>query len=122
VDSDVTPGASYQYRVGIVENGAEKLFGDASVTVPRFDLEIASVAPNPAYRDLWVSFTLPVATPATLRLIDVAGREVRRREVGTTVGPQRVNLAEGHVLPMGVYAVQLTQGARTVTTRVSVVR
>jgi len=42
--------------------------------------------------------------------------------VGATAGPQRVNLAEGSVLPMGVYAVQLTQGARTVTTRVSVVR
>jgi hypothetical protein len=122
VDSDVAPGASYQYRVGIVENGAEKFFGDASVAVPRFDLEIASVAPNPAYRDLWVAFTLPVAAPATLRLIDVAGREVRRHAVGATAGPQRVNLAEGSVLPMGVYAVQLTQGARTVTARVSVVR
>jgi hypothetical protein len=122
VDRDVAPGARYQYRVGIVEGGVEKLFGEASVTVPKFALEIASVAPNPAYRDLWVSFTLPVAEPATLRLIDVAGREVRRQDVAAAAGPQRVNLAAGPTLPMGVYAVQLTQGARTVTARVSVVR
>jgi len=122
VDRDVAPGARYQYRVGIVEAGQEKLFGEAWVSIPRYTLEIASVAPNPAYRDLWVSFTLPRAEPATLRLIDVAGREVRKHDVPAAAGPQRVNLAEGRMLPMGVYAVQLTQGTRTVTTRVSVVR
>jgi len=122
VDRDVAPGARYQYRVGIVEAGQEKLFGEAWVSIPRYTLEIASVAPNPAYRDLWVSFTLPKAEPATLRLIDVAGREVRKHDVPAAAGPQRVNLAEGRILPMGVYAVQLTQGERTVTTRVSVVR
>jgi hypothetical protein len=122
VDRDVAPGARYQYRVGIVEAGQEKIFGEAWVSIPRYTLEIASVAPNPAYRDLWVSFTLPKAEPATLRLIDVAGREVRKHDVPAAAGPQRVNLAGGRILPMGVYAVQLTQGARTVTTRVSVVR
>jgi hypothetical protein len=59
-----------------------------------------------------VSFALPSAAPATLRLIDIAGREVRSREVAAVAGPQRVNLAEGGLLPMGIYAVKLTQGGR----------
>src|SRR5439155_2312119 len=80
-DRAVHPGARFQYRVGIVEGGVEKFFGETWVDVPSYALAIASVAPNPAPRDLWVSFTLPRAAPATLRLIDVAGREVRRREV-----------------------------------------
>jgi hypothetical protein len=122
VDNTVTAGSSYQYRIGILEGGTESFFGEASVSVPNLVLAIASVAPNPAARDLWVSFTLPSAVPATLRLIDVAGREVRSREVGAAAGPQRINLAEGGVLPMGIYAVKLTQGGRSVTARVSVVR
>ena len=122
VDNTVTAGSRYQYRIGILEGGTESFFGEASVTVPTLALAIASVAPNPASRDLWVSFTLPSAAPATLRLIDIAGREVRSREVGASAGPQRINLAEGGVLPMGIYAVKLTQGGRSVTARVSVVR
>ena len=90
--------------------------------MPSYALAIASVAPNPAPRDLWVSFTLPRAAPATLRLIDVAGREVRRREVEAVAGPQRLNLAEGVRLPAGIYAVKLTQGEHSVTARASVVR
>jgi len=122
VDNTVTAGSRYQYRIGVVESGTESFYGEASVTVPTLALAIASVAPNPASRDLWVAFTLPSAAPATLRLIDIAGREVRSREVGASAGPQRVNLAEGAVLPMGIYAVKLTQGGRSVSTRVSVVR
>ena len=121
-DRAVHPGARFQYRVGIVEGGVEKFFGETWVDVPSYALAIASVAPNPAPRDLWVSFTLPRAAPATLRLIDVAGREVRRREVEAVAGPQRLNLAEGVRLPAGIYAVKLTQGEHSVTARASVVR
>jgi hypothetical protein len=121
-DNDVAPGARYQYRVGIVESGTETFYAETWVTVPRYVLAIQSIAPNPAVRDMWVSFTLPTASPATLRLIDVAGREVRRRGLGSVAGPQRVNLAEGSALPMGVYQIKLTQGAHSVSTRASFVR
>ena len=121
-DDAVMPGSRFQYRLGIVEHGTESFYGETWVEVPSYVLAIASVAPNPAARDLWVSFTLPRATPATLRLIDVAGREVRRRDVGTAAGPQRLNLAEGSLLPAGIYEVKLTQGDRSVTARASVVR
>jgi hypothetical protein len=121
-DEAVTPGARYGYRVGVVEGGVESYFGEAWVQVPAAVFEISSVAPNPASRDLWVSFSLPSAAPATLRLIDVAGRSVRTREMSAAAGPQRVNLGDGVPLPAGVYVVKLTQGGRSVSARVSVVR
>jgi hypothetical protein len=121
-DEAVRPGARYDYRLGILESGVESYYGEARVDVPGATLALSSITPNPAARDLWVSFALPSAAPATLRLIDVAGREVRSREVGAVAGPQRVNLAEGGPLPMGIYAVKLTQGSRSVSARVSVVR
>jgi hypothetical protein len=121
-DRAVAPGDRLGYRIGVLEGGAESFHGEAWVEVPRYGLTLSPVAPNPVARDLWVSFSLPRAAPATLRLIDVAGREVRSRELGSLVGPQRVNLGEGAVLPMGVYVVRLTQGGTSVSTRVSVVR
>jgi hypothetical protein len=121
-DQAVTPGERYQYQIGVVEGGVETTYGQVWVDVPRLAFALSSIGPNPASRDLWVSFSLPSAAPATLRLIDVAGRAVRTREVGSAAGPQRVNLMEGERLPMGVYVVRLTQGGRTVSARVSVVR
>jgi hypothetical protein len=122
VDPDVTPGARYQYRLGIVEGGVESFFGEAWVDVPLRRLALSAIAPNPTARDLWVSFVLPTSAPATLRLYDVAGREVRSRDVGGAAGVRPVNLGEGGLLPMGVYVVRLTQGGKTVSARVSVVR
>jgi hypothetical protein len=111
-DDAVRPGARYDYRLGILEGGVESFYGEVWVDVPGAALALSSITPNPAARDLWVSFALPSAAPATLRLIDIAGREVRSREVAAVAGPQRVNLAEGGLLPMGIYAVKLTQGGR----------
>jgi hypothetical protein len=122
LDSEVTPGARYQYRLGIVEGGVESFFGEAWVDVPLRRLALSAIAPNPTARDLWVSFVLPTSAPATLRLYDVAGREVRSRDVGGAAGVRPVNLGEGGLLPMGVYVVRLTQGGKTVSARVSVVR
>ena len=121
-DDDVAPGARYGYRIGVVENGVEGFYGEGWVSVPRAALAISAIAPNPATRDLWVSFSLPGTAPATLSLIDVAGRSVRTRQVSAPAGEQRVNLGEGERLPMGVYVVKLTQGGRSVSARVSVVR
>jgi hypothetical protein len=121
-DDAVRPGARYGYRLGILEGGIESFFGEAWVDVPGATLALSSITPNPSGHDLWVSFALPSAAPATLRLIDVAGREVRSREVAAVAGPQRANLAEGGALPTGIYVVKLTQGGRSVSARVSVVR
>jgi hypothetical protein len=121
-DDDVTPGTRYGYRIGVVEDGVEGFYGEGWVTVPRSALAISSIAPNPSARDLWVSFSLPGTAPATISLIDIAGRSLRTRAVSAPAGEARVNLGDGERLPMGVYVVKLTQGDRSVSARVSVVR
>ena len=65
-----------------------------------------------------VSLSLPTSDPATLELIDVAGRRWLGREVGGLgAGMQRVELAPGQV-PAGVYFLRLQQRGRVAMTRV----
>ena len=68
-----------------------------------------------------VHFTLASAEPATLELIDVAGRRLLGRAVGLLgAGRQAVDLSQGRRLPPGVYLVRLTQGANARVVRAAV--
>ncbi len=123
-DTSVSPGRTYDYRLAFAGSSGPTYSAEAEVKVPAgVAFALHSPQPNPAVRDLWVGFSLPTAERATLALIDIAGREVASRDVGGLgAGEHRVNLAEGKQLPAGVYLVRLQQGARTLTTRASVVR
>jgi len=124
VDVTVSAGRTYDYRLAFSGSAGPVYSSQAEITVPAgAALALRSPQPNPAVNDLWIGFSLPSAERATLSLIDIAGREVERRDVGGLgAGDHRVNLAEGRQLPAGVYIVKLQQGARTLTTRASVVR
>ncbi|MBI1798946.1 MAG: T9SS type A sorting domain-containing protein [Candidatus Eisenbacteria bacterium] len=123
-DDAVTPGATYHYRLGVISDGAEKFVGEVEVAVPlvpRFALE--RVWPNPAGRVLHVAFSLESNAGATLSLSDVAGRRVREREVGTLgAGRHVLDFSREGTLPSGLYLMRLTQGSRSLTARVAVVR
>ncbi len=122
VDSDVVPGERYGYRLGVLEDGAERFFGEVFLDVPQaLEFALEGVRPNPAARDFWVSFSLASDAPATLSLLDIAGRKVREVPVGGA-GRRLVNLGRGEPLPAGIYIVRLSQGDRALATRVSVVR
>ena len=84
---------------------------------------LKGVSPNPTTSALRVTFGLPSSRPASLALFDVSGRKLLAREVGG-LGPglHTVSLSERAILPAGVYVVRLTQGGRSLTTRVAVVR
>jgi hypothetical protein len=89
----------------------------------RIDFALEGLVPNPAVAELNVAFSLPQARPATLMLLDVSGRELTAREVGS-LGPGRhlVRLdAAGHT-PPGIYWLRLTQGGRSLVRRGVVVR
>jgi hypothetical protein len=124
VDQDVKPGKRYSYRLGVRDGATEIFLGEVTVVVPsRFALRIDSVRPNPTDRDVWVSFTLPENSHATLSMWDVAGRRVRVREVGTLgLGRHVLDLTAGEPLAAGVYLVRLEQAGRVAVGRVSVVR
>ena len=123
-DTRVTAGARYGYRLGVRGNGGEAFFAETWVDVPRaLELSLQGARPNPALRELWVSFALPTAAPATLSLFDLAGRRVRVRDVGSMgAGEHRVRLDEGGSLAAGIYVVRLAQAARTLTRQVTVIR
>ena len=74
-------------------------------------------APGAARGALAVAFSLPDGSAAALELVDIAGRRIARREVGSLgAGRHRLELADA--LPSGVYLVRLRQGphARTLKT------
>ncbi len=124
VDNDVSPGVRYTYRLGVREGNFERYMGQVSVIAPSLQkLRIEAVRPNPTVREVWVSFTLPKAGAARLSLVDITGRRVREREVGSLgQGKHLLDLGTGPELPAGVYVVRLEQGDRVETARVSVVR
>lgn len=123
-DTDVTPGEQLEYRLAVPDNGGTAYLGLVTVLVPHgLTLALAGARPNPAQRELAVSFTIPTAAPATLALLDVSGRLVRSIDVGALgAGAHTVDLGSGASLAPGMYVIRLVQGDRTLTTRVSIVR
>jgi hypothetical protein len=87
-----------------------------------WELALEGARPNPAVGGLRVHFTLASGERAVLELMDVAGRRVARREVGS-LGPGRhsVVLAPAHAR-QGLYFVRLSQGGRALTARAVLVR
>jgi hypothetical protein len=105
--------------VALLPSDAVDAPSDASLA---FALE--GVRPNPSYGDrLSVAFTLPTVATARLELLDVSGRRLVEREVGSLgAGPHAVDIGQGQHLAPGLYLVRLTQGANKRTTRVAVLR
>jgi hypothetical protein len=123
IDREVVAGARYGYRLGITSEGAEELAGEIWVRAADPNITLEGMRPNPgSSRLLTVWFALPSGAPARIELLDLAGRRVVEREVGS-LGPGRhsVNLASGSSLAPGIYHLRLTQGQSRQTTRVAVI-
>jgi hypothetical protein len=86
-------------------------------------LALQGARPNPATSAIRVWFTLPTNEPATLEVVDVAGRRMLRREIGTLgPGSHSVTLDTAPMLSPGLYFLRLSQGTRRLTDRVVVMR
>ena len=126
---DAGPAGSF-FKISAVDfEGNESPFavvGPGQTTDVPSDAPVAfaleGVRPNPATsRALKVHFALPVAGPARLDLLDVAGRRVTCREIGSLgAGAHMVDLAEGSRIRPGLYFVRLSQGANRKIVRVTV--
>ncbi len=79
---------------------------------PPLAFALAGTRPNPARgANLGVEFVLAQPLPASIELLDVTGRMVAAREVGSLgIGRHVVDLAAGRRIPPGVYMIRLTQG------------
>jgi len=123
VDASVKAGARYAYRLAATSGGLVTYSSEAEIVVPRgLALSLGAPRPNPASGPLTFTVTLPDAAPATLTLVDVAGRVIAAREVGT-LGPgvHAVALGAPHLAP-GVYVARLQSRDRTLTARAIAVR
>jgi hypothetical protein len=122
-DPSVTPGTRYAYRLNYVESGVERFTAETWVDVPALALALGGLRPNPATGPLTVSFALSTSDPALLEVLDVSGRRLMQREVGSMgAGTHVVRLDEGRSLASGIYWLRLRQGARVLLARGAVMR
>ena len=123
-DATVARGTRYAYRLGVRQPGGEVPAGETWIDVPEgASFALHGARPNPSVGRLSVSFSLASATKATLEMIDLNGRRVYEQSVGGRTGFQVVTLDQvTHNLPMGIYALRLTQDGRTLTSKVTIVR
>jgi hypothetical protein len=81
-------------------------------------LNLSGPWPHPARDHFTVSFSLPSAVPASLELLDLAGRLVERRDVGSLgPGSHQITLGGSRRLSPGVYLVRLSQGAESTSAK-----
>jgi hypothetical protein len=122
-DHEVTPGATYEYRLAVLDGATTTYLGQVTIRVPAgVSFGIEGVSPNPAEGALSVAFALESAAPARLEVLDVAGRRVLAREVGALGPGQHILRLEKARLPAGIYTVRLAQSGRAVVTRAAIVR
>ncbi len=122
-DRDIEAGAHYAYRLSVWSDGQWTIADEVRVDVPiGAALSLAGLRPNPAMgRDLTIHFSLASAEPARLELLDLAGRLVLAREVGSLgPGPHVVHLGEGARVRPGLYMLRLVQGQRIRRARAAV--
>jgi len=86
-------------------------------------LSLRGVFPNPSSGRSTLWFSLASSAPARLEILDLGGRRVFEREVGSMgAGFHVLPIDQERSLPIGVYVVRLSQGGRVVTNKATVIR
>ncbi len=129
-DTTVQPGNNYSYMMVVASQRGETFGGETLVQVPgttdvdpvrATEFALTDVAPNPAIERMSVSFVLTSTAPASLELLDVAGRRWLDREVGSLgAGSHRIDIATAGQVPPGLYFLRLAQAGRVASSRVAI--
>ena len=124
VDTSVEGGRRYAYRLAFVDGALTLYSSEAEIVVPSgLSLALGVPQPNPASGRVALTVTLPDGAPARLSLVDVAGRVVATRDVGSLgAGVHRVPFGEGRALAPGLYVARLEHAGRVLTARLTVLR
>ena len=125
----VSQGAvgSYAFTNVTANHRIDASFGRTQVGVPQeapltFSLEGAPINPSSGV-GMKVVFSQPAAAKAQLELLDIAGRRLAVREVGSLgAGRHTVDMAEGRKMTSGVYWVRLIHGQDKNVVKVVVIR
>jgi FG-GAP-like repeat/IPT/TIG domain/FG-GAP repeat len=123
-DTDVMPGVTYDYRLGVPAPAGEVFVGETRVTVPAAapaSLSMARVAWDGVA--LTVSLSLPRSVSAQLELFDINGRRLAdERLEGLAAGDHELRVRPDQPLRPGVFFARLTQDHERVGRRVVVVQ
>ena len=123
-DRTVLPGRRYSYRVSYQDASRQVFTAETEVEVPvPLRLAIEGLRPNPTAGRIVLSFSLPDASPGTLEVLDVNGRRVMSREVGSLgFGRHVLELDRDPPLASGMYVVRLRHSGRSLVVRAAVIR
>jgi hypothetical protein len=84
-------------------------------------LALDAPSPHPARASFRIGGVLPAAEPATLELLDPAGRRRESRRLDAVAGRFETRFATDRLAP-GLYFLRVTQSGRSATTKLVVVR
>lgn len=120
IDSQVTPGMRYVYRLA---SGALEKIGEIAVDVPLSEgLELIGTRPHPARNGvLRLELSLAGGQPAVLEVFDLSGRRIVSRPLAAgSAGRRVIEVTRDMGWAPGVYVVRLAQAGRATSTRVVV--
>jgi hypothetical protein len=87
-----------------------------------FELAVRGIRPQPGGRRVFLAFSVPKSAPVRLEFIDVAGRRVLSRDLGTLeAGNQLVPLADLD-LASGVYVARIVQDGKSASAKAVLTR
>jgi outer membrane lipoprotein-sorting protein len=119
LDTDVIPGISYNYKLGIENNGTELYIGPLTVggtglQIPKSYALFQNI-PNPFNQSTAISYQLRASSHTTLKVYDLTGRQVRtlvneEKEAGYYSVNWDKRDAMGKEVANGIYFYRLTAG------------
>lgn len=118
-DKDALAGVSY-YRLQMTDLKDNITYSAVRKIDFRKEHPIAQLYPNPFTSSIQVTYQLPAAGMAEIRLVDYSGRTIKSNMVQASAGQQTNTLDGLSNLPKGYYLVEIVQnGKKIFTERVS---
>jgi len=128
VDDSVEPGIRYRYKIGLIREGSETLFGPIEIaTAERFSFGIWQSYPNPFNPSTAVRFSLSKDGPVVVRIFDASGQLVKtlldeKRKSGFHTLYWNGTNDGGDTVPSEVYFLRVESGKEVAVRKLTLVR
>lgn len=112
-DKDALSGISY-YRLQLTDLKDNVTYSAVRMIDFRKDHPVAQLYPNPFTSSIQVTYQLPAAGNAEIRLVDYSGRTIKSNIVQASAGQQSNTLDGLGNLPKGYYLVEIIQNGKKI--------
>jgi hypothetical protein len=122
-DRGVLPGAHVVYRLAIEKQGVTVSLEETAIDIPLpMPLTLRFVRTEDRGRTIRINYVLETHDRASLEILDVAGRRMLTRDLGSPgAGEHELRIAS-EPLPAGIYFTRLHQNQRVRTARLTLIR